>query len=261
MTTLSQSAKEAQMATAVFQMIGYAAQAAGALSQAAGSGVGKNAGDLGSSIAKLGGAISDMVAGFTVDITTYLFQLEWNEAIANEFYQHYYSDSLHLDATRAKAFDNDNVTFHMKLLGSYSARSEKTVMRGIHAPEDVFRKVLTRAQDKNIVELQRKYPQFKVTDIVSAVLPDNEVEVQIGLKEGVTEKSKYEVLERVFGNDGQISYIRKATIRPVAGQIWDNRYMAVEEEAPNANLEATRFKIIAGDKSGIYAGMLVREIR
>ena len=253
--------EKAQMAGAVFAMIGQAAQIAGGAAGMAGSGTGSNFGDLGNSIAQIGSSIADLVAGFTVDITTYLFQLKWNEGIANEFYLRYYCDSTHMAPEKAKAFDADKSLFQLELLGSYTARSDKTVMRGINKPEDVFRKVLTRAQDKNIVELQRKYPQFKVTDVVSAVLPDKQVEVQIGLKEGVNEKSKYEVLERVFTKEGKIEYNRKAVLKADPARIWDNRCMALEEEATNAELGATRFNIISGDKSSIYPGMLVREMR
>jgi len=181
--------------------------------------------------------------------------------VANTFYMNYYCDSTTVSPERKRAFDADKTSFKMELLGSYSAKSDKTVMKGIRTREDVFRKVLTRAQDKNIVELQRKYPQFKVTDVLAAVLPNNEVEVQIGLKEGVNEKSKYEVLERVFDKAGQVSYVRRATLQPVAGAIWDNRFMAVEEEAENATLGATRFKITSGIASSLYAGMLVREMK
>lgn len=251
--------EKAQMATAVFGMIGQAAQIAGGAAGIAGAG--NNMGDLGNSIAQLGSSISDMVSGFTVDITTYLFQLKWNEDIANEFYLRYYCDSTSISPEKAKAFDADKSLFQLELLGSYTARSDKTVMRGINKPEDVFRKVLTRAVDKNIVELQHKYPQFKVTDVVSAILPDKQVEVQIGLKEGVNEKSKYEVLERVFTKEGKIHYNRKAVLKADPKNIWDNRCMAAEEEAVNAELGATRFNIISGDKSSIYPGMLVREMR
>ena len=253
--------EQAQKAMAVFQIIGTAAQAASGISSAAGSSSGKGIADLTKSIADLSGSISDKIAGFTVDMTTYLFQLKWNEEIANTFYMQYYGDSVHATPERKRAFDADHTSFTMELLGSYSARSEKAVMKGLHTPADVFRKVLTRAQDKNIVALQRKFPQFKVTDVLSAVLPGNQVQVQIGLKEGVNEASRYEVLERVLGKDGQINYVRRATIKPVTTAIWDNRYMALEEEAQNATLGATLFDIISGDRNALYAGMLVRELK
>lgn len=253
--------EQAQKAMAVLNVIGQVAQAAAGISSSAGSSQGKGIADMTKSLTDLGSSISDMVAGFTVDITTYLFQLKWNEEIANTFYLQYYGDSTSITPERKRAFDADKTTFTMELLGSYSARSDKAVLKGLHTPADVFRKVLTRAQDKNIVALQRKFPQFKVTDVISAVLPGNQVQVQIGLKEGVNEKSRYEVLERVFAKDGQINYVRRATIKPVPTAIWDNRYMAVEEEAENATLGSTLFEFVSGDRNAVYAGMLVREIR
>ena len=253
--------EKAQIASAVFYVIGSVAEIAGGAASAAGSSAGSNIGELASSMAELGSSISDLVAGFTVDITTYLYQLKWNDEIANEFYLKYYFDSTAVSPEKKLAFDRETNLFELEFVGSYTARSEKTVMRGLNKPEDVFRKVLTRAQDKNIVELQRKYHQFKVTDVVSAVLPHNEVEVLIGLKEGVTAKSKYEVLERSIGKDGAVIYTRKATIQPLADRIWDNRFMAVEEEANNATLGATRFKLLSGNGSDITPGMLVRELR
>ncbi len=253
--------EKAQVASAVFFVVGSVAEIAGGAASMAGSSTGSNIGDLASSLAQVGNSISDLVAGFTVDITTYLYQLKWNDEIANQFYLNHYCDSTNLSQDKKVAFDRETNLFNLDYIGSYTARSEKTVMRGLYTPEDVFRKVLTRAQDKNIVELQRRYPQFKVTDVVSAVLPHNELEVLIGLKEGVTPKSKYEVLERSIGNDGTIVYSRKAVIQPLPDRIWDNRFMAVEEEAVNANLGATRFKLLSGNINDITPGLLVRELR
>lgn len=42
-------------------------------------------------------------------------------------------------------------------------------------------------------------------------------------------------------------------------QIWDNRCMAIEEEAEGANLGFTVFEKVSGDD--IYPGMLIREIK
>ena len=131
-------------------------------------------------------------------------------------------------------------------------------MRGVKNDEEVFRKVLARAIDKNIVALQKEFDVFKVVVPVYQV-QNSDVLVQIGLKEGVSANSKYEVLERVEDAEGNISYQRKGVIKPVVNKIWDNRYMAVEEEAVNANLNYTTFEVVSG--SGFYPGMLVREIK
>lgn len=119
--------------------------------------------------------------------------------------------------------------------------------------------MLTRATDKNIVELQKQYPVFKVTTVITGINDQNEAMLSIGLKEGVNPKSKYEVLQRELKN-GKLKYTRVATLTPVAGKIWDNRYMAAEEEAENAQLGFTTFKINSAN-ADLLPGMLVREMR
>ena len=60
-------------------------------------------------------------------------------------------------------------------------------------------------------------------------------------------------------DNGRTKYKRIGIIKPIKGKIWDNRYMAVEEEAVNALLKYTTFEVVSG--KGFYPGMLVREIR
>ncbi len=237
----------AQKAAAVFAIIGAVA-----------GGIGGNIGDLAKSVADLGKTISDAVAGFSVDITSHLYQLDWNDEVAATFYKNYYFDANSIDADKKKKFDADKSLFKMKYVGSYSTRSAKTVTRGLHEPQQVFRKVLSRAVDNNIVELQKKFPIFKVTTAVYEV-GDGEVYAQIGLKEGVDASSKYEVLERRENQDGEITYRRVGVVKPVRNKIWDNRCMATEEGAENATLNYTTFDIVSG--LGFYPGMLIREIR
>ena len=78
------------------------------------------------------------------------------------------------------------------------------------------------------------------------------------MKEGVSEKSKFEVLERVENEDGTYSYKRVGVVAPVENKIWDNRYMAVEEGAKGALLGKTTFRKVSGTTP--VAGMLIREI-
>ncbi len=237
----------AQKAAAVFAIIGALA-----------GGIGGNVGDLAQSVADLGKAISDAVAGFSVDITSHLYQLDWNDEVAATFYQNYYFDANSIDADKKKKFDADKSLFKMKYVGSYSTRSAKTVTRGLHDADQVFRKVLSRAVDNNIVQLQKKFPVFQVTTALYEV-GDGEIYAQIGLKEGVSATSKYEVLERRENAEGEISYRRVGVVKPIKSKIWDNRCMATEEGAENASLNYTTFDIVSG--VGFYPGMLIREIR
>ncbi len=208
-------------------------------------------------VASLGASISDVIAGFTVKITTYLYQLNWNDEIAGTFYNDYYFDKNDLNPEMRKAFDADDVTFGMRYVGSYDARSSKTVMRGIYKPEEVFRKVCARAIDNNIVELQKEYDEFKVKVPLYSTDP---ITVKIGKKEGVSVNSKYEVLvTEIDEATGVKTFKRVGIIQPLPGQIWDNRYMAAEERADGANLDVTTFKKVSGGT--FYEGMLVREIK
>ena len=135
------------------------------------------------------------------------------------------------------------------------------MLRGLYNPEDVFRKVCARAIDKNVMNLQKNFDQFKVKVPISSVDAEAKtVTAKIGMKEGVTAKSKYEILVPVFDEaTGKFKYNRKGTLKPDPKKIWDNRYMANDEQAVGSDLNATTFKITGG--VGILPGMLIREIK
>lgn len=227
-----------------------------------------------SSLASIASTVSSMIAGFAVNTTSYLYQLDWNDSVANYFYDNYYYDKPALDsasqaafyadaeiAARKAAFEADDSTFRLKYVGSYKARSDNPVLRGLYNPEDVFRKVCARAIDKNVMNLQKNFDQFKVKIPISSVDAEAKtVTAKIGMKEGVTAKSKYEILVPVFDEaTGKFKYNRKGTLKPDPNKIWDNRYMASDEQAVGSELNATTFKITGG--VGILPGMLIREIK
>ena len=226
------------------------------------------------SLTTLGSMVSSMISGFAVNTTSYLYQLDWNDSVANYFYDNYYYDKPALDsasqaafladaeiAARKAAFEADDSTFRLKYVGSYKARSDNPVLRGLYNPEDVFRKVCARAIDKNVMNLQKEFDQFKVKVPISSVDAEAKtVTAKIGMKEGVTAKSKYEILVPVFDEaTGKFKYNRKGTLKPDPKKIWDNRYMANDEQAVGSELNATTFKITGGVE--ILPGMLIREIK
>jgi hypothetical protein len=222
------------------------------------------------------GAVTEQFGGFSVRITSYLYRLDWNEEVAATFYQDLWNDPSNPDPARAQAFENTDL-FNLKYIGNYSAQRGNVTVQGFQEQTDeaLIRKVCTRALDAAIVELQREYDEFKVAVPIQSVGSDGSIYVQIGLKEGINEKSRFEVLEQVEDANGHTSYRRVGTISPVRGEIWDNRFMAAEEANAMAaanvkntdpeaaggdvNLTATKFKKDSGGK--IYAGLLVREVR
>ena len=80
----------------------------------------------------------------------------------------------------------------------------------------------------------------------------------VGMKEGVTSKSKFEVLEVVELENGKHKYNRVGVIQPIENLIWDNRFMAVEEGAQGATLGFTTFRKVSG--KDFSKGMLIREM-
>lgn len=198
------------------------------------------------------------IEGFRVIVVSHLYRLNFTEDVMWNFYENYYYDAQSVDSAKREAFDKSMDLFTLEYVDSQVVASGKTSIEGVNTdtPEQMIRKVCTRAIDKSIVQLQRKNEVFRVKTPLHSVEPT--ITAKIGLKEGIDENSRFEVL---LPNevDGRTKYERMGVIRPVRGMIWDNRYMAIEEKAENATLDATTFEVVSGCKD-IVEGMLIREI-
>ena len=216
--------------------------------------------DLGNSFSDLGGSLNDLISeikGFGVTVTSYLYRLEWNDSVAKVFYSKYYVPEGQVDTVKAGAFAEDDF-IKLKYIGKQSLKSGNISMQGINVydPQQMIRKVCTRAIDESLVALQTTYDEFKIKTPIFSVSPA--ITAKIGMKEGVTAQKRYEVLEQYQDEQGRTHYRRVGVVRPVAGRIWDNRYMATEEKAVGSTLEATTFRKISG--GDFYPGLLIREI-
>lgn len=229
----------------------------------------------------LGSGVSDMadlaakatneIDGFTINVSTYLYQLDWNDEIGGTFYKMYWHDKENYDSAKRRAYEADRNLFKLKYIGKTSASADNLASKSFSkkTKEEQMLKVCARAVDKAIVELQRSYEEFRVNTPIQAV-GKNTVDVQIGLKEGVNEKSVYEVLLPVEDENGKLTYRRVAQIKPIKGQIWDNRFGALDEAQEliaagkknkiegNAFTDHTTFKILNGANQ-IIPGCVVRE--
>lgn len=212
----------------------------------------------GSNIDNLTDNLGDMVEtikGFSVKINSFLYKLDWNDEQANLFYQEQYASAP--DVAKKSNFDNARGNYKLKYVGKVESSGGTTSFLGINEEEPIImvRKACQRAIDENVVDLQRNYEEFKTKTPLLSVEP---LTAYIGMKDGVTEKSKYEVLEVIEMEDGSRKYNKVGVIEPIPNLIWDNRYMAVEEGAPGATLGFTTFKTVSG--KGFMKGMLIREI-
>ncbi len=200
-------------------------------------------------------AIISSYKGFTVKIHTRLYRLVWDEEAQGTFYKEHYSDKP--DQAKKQAFENGRGKYRLEYIGSVVSKGGKTSFLGINEeePEIMVRKACARAIDENVVDLQKKYEVFRVRTPITSVEPT--IQAQIGLKEGLTKDSRFEVLEPQE-KDGKMTYKRVGIVRPVPTKIWDNRFMATEEGAYGADFGATTFVKESG--SDFYPGLLLREI-
>lgn len=208
-------------------------------------------------VGNLDGVQSNMqeIAGFKVTIKSYLYRLEWDDETAARFYNDYYYDANSFDQAKKSAFESANSQFKLKFVGVTESTAQKTSFTGVKSPEEALRKECTRVIDRNLSDLQHAFPDFRIKAPLTSVEP---LIADIGLKEGISKDSCFEVLQVEISEEGKLKYKRAGVIRPVEGKIKDNRYMAVEEEAENSLLPGTEFEKVSG--GDFYPGMLVREI-
>lgn len=202
--------------------------------------------------------VSDMVEsvkGFKVKINTFLYRLDWNEEQANLFYQEQYAAQP--DAKKCANFDKARDSYHLTYVGKVESSGGNTSFLGINENEPLVmvRKACQRAIDENVVDLQREYEEFRTKSPLVSVEP---LTAYVGMKEGVTAKSRFEVLELVELENGKHKYNRVGVIEPINNLIWDNRFMAVEEGAAGATLGYTTFRKVSGGE--FSKGMLIREM-
>ncbi len=238
-----------------------AAAAKAAMSVIGGILDGLTGGSGGRDLAKAAGQIADSFTGFKVKTHSYLYQLEWNDSIAAIFYTYHYTGKP--DPEKIRAFLNDETTYRLKYVAHEYEFDKKSVLKGKYSRTELVRTICARSMDKNIVALAKQYEDFKVKTPVYSVLTNKNGKTEgyaakIGMKEGITENSKFQVVQRLQDPEtGKTKYKYVATVKPKKGQIWDNRYNAVLEEADGATLPYTTFVKTAGGE--ILPGMLLIE--
>jgi LysM repeat protein len=192
--------------------------------------------------------------GYFIKATSYLYRLKWNDSIAAVFYNDYWMDDKNYNESKKKAFENSSL-FTLEYTGSEvaSEQTQSSVFTS-KTEEQLIARATTKSVDKVIAKLQRNHDQFKTKTPLYTTDP---LAAKIGLKEGLEGGDRYEVLEQVEDEFGKTSYKRVSVITVDKKQIWDNRYMA-DEENPNNVYDRTLF---IGNSKDLYPGMLIRQIR
>ncbi len=220
-------------------------------------------GDLGKTVSNVSGQIADSFTGFKVKTHSYLYQLVWNDSVAAVFYQQHYTATP--DPKKVQAFLDDKTTYRLRYVAHEYEFDKKSVLKGQYERTELVRTICARSMDKNIVALAKQYEDFKVKTPVYQVLSDEHGRVmgyaaKIGMKEGISDGSKFQVVQRVINPEtNKTTYRYVATVKAVKGKVWDNRYNAVREHADGATLPYTTFTKVSGGE--ILPGMLLIEGR
>lgn len=202
------------------------------------------------------GSLAETLKGFKVKINTFLYKLEWDEATSAVFYKDQYTSTP--DIVKKEEFEDGRGKYRLKYVGKVESSGSTTSFMGIKLdePVEMVRKACQRALDENVANLQHEFEEFRTKSPLVSAQP---ITAYVGMKEGVTKDSKFEVLEIIEKDGGAREYKRVGVIKPVDGLIWDNRYMSEEEGAASATLGCTTFKKVSG--GDFFPGMLIREIK
>lgn len=210
---------------------------------------------LANDLGTLGNMTVASLKGFSVKVRSRLYRLKWDDETSARFFATHYKSAD--DGVPGNLFDSERGLYSLEYIGDVVSKGNTTSFLGINEsePELMIRKACARAMEENVAALQKKYEQFRIKTPVTSVSPV--VTAMVGLKEGVTPDSRYEVLECEL-KDGKTVYNRVGIVRPIPGRIWDNRFMATEEGSSSAAYGCTSFRKESG---GQFApGMLLREL-
>ncbi len=196
--------------------------------------------------------------GYSVWTTSYLYKLKWDDATQGSFFQDMYGEKEDKSMTPAKKalFDKNTDLFQMEYVGAQKSTTLVTFSLKVKRTEDqIINLSVTRNIEKVFAKLQKNYDVFKPKVPLYTGEP---ITAKIGMKEGLEDGDKFEVLEAVMDQKtGKIEYKSIGTIKVDGDKIWDNRFNLGDEAPAEGALDRTTFK---GGKK-FYPGLLIRQLK
>ncbi len=190
--------------------------------------------------------------GYIVKTNAHLYQLVWDEETAAKFYNDYWADDKTITKEKKKAFDECKI-FKLKYIGTDNswADVQSTVFTN-KKEEQLVERAAIKSIDNVIVKLQKNHDEFKTKTPIYTVDP---ISAKIGLKEGLSKKSVFDVIEQQIDENGKTKYVQVGTVKVDTNYpIWDNQYGASEDN-PDSSADRTYFKKVRG--KDFFPGMLL----
>lgn len=235
--------------------------------QAMADAVGSQFGGIGMLATQAAGMAAGAIVGdgYSIQADTYLYQLVWDDNIANLIAENIVDKNASLE-------DLINLGIcKLKPLGKEksSARVRQSITN--KRPEsELVRIAVTEAVDQAIAKLQAKVEDFRTITPISKCDADGTIYAKIGTKEGCKKNDEYEILEPNEDEQGRLTYKKVGTVKVIDKKIWENRtdilnnlsdYSEEDIKADKIDkdavaLGATAFK--GGKKGQDYTGYLIR---
>ena len=160
-------------------------------------------------------------AGYYVDATVYLFKLNWDEEIEEDFIRTYW------ETTNLESFIT-NADYKLEYIDCQTSQSRIKANTGINTKDENGLRLISsatyRAIDNGLAKLQKKYPNFAVMAPVIDV-EKNYLSAFVGLKEGIAKGDQYDVYEKEYNEEkNTYRYKKVCSIEVDKNRVWDNRY-------------------------------------
>ncbi len=193
--------------------------------------------------------------GYTVKCNSFLYKIKWNESTGDKIYNTFFNNSI---TNKKLAWDTASF-MEMEYLGKTVSSSIVTFKIGEKRTlNEIIDLQVRRTLDNAMAKLQKEFVQFRP---VSPILSNDPFSVQIGLKEGVEPKQKYEILE-LKTNELGIPYWKAVgkvkTSKKLS--IWDNR-QGTEKQLDSDGNEVPPFTIFSGGKKAVPGMNYIRLIK
>lgn len=190
--------------------------------------------------------------GFIVKANSHLYQLVWDEETANKFFTDLWADDTTITEEKKKAFDETDI-FKLRYVGTDNSWADvQSSVFTNKSNEELVQRATVKSVDNVIVKLQKAHDEFKTKTPLYTGEP---ITAKIGLKEGLTKKSVFDVIEQQIDENGKTKYVDVGTVKvDTKYPIWDNQYGA-EEENTDKTTDRTYFKKVSG--KDFFPGMLL----
>ena len=200
--------------------------------------------------------------GYTVGTRSFLYKLTWSDSIYKIFSsEHVVLKDMddEIKKQKALAFENSDL-YSMEFVGMEKATVMVLNLKAENlTTEQIIGEATVRTKNKVFAKLQKEYNVFKPKTPLAQVENKGKLcTAKIGLKEGLTGKEKFDVLEQYTNKEGLTEYKSIGTIKIDKKNIWDNQFYASEPPVIEGEvaIQATHFK---GCKKTYYAGLLIRQ--